>query len=221
MKSRTRNSKDFFRKTATRSSYERILIICEGSKTEPNYFNEIRKEFNLSSTSIKILPSDYGTSPKQIVQYAYDLFVKGDLRRGIKKAIFDKIFVVFDRDQHESYEEALRLSQQYNSLELRNDEKAIIEFNAIVSVPCFEIWLLLHFILINNQLDRDLVLKKLLKHFPQYTKAGTNSFFQTKDRLTTAMLNSSKLKRTFSRDNGLDPYTDVGELVQLLMNLKK
>ena len=30
------------RKLARRASYDRILIVSEGSKTEPNYFGEIR-----------------------------------------------------------------------------------------------------------------------------------------------------------------------------------
>lgn len=33
------------RKLARRASYDRILIVSEGSKTEPNYFGEIRQAY--------------------------------------------------------------------------------------------------------------------------------------------------------------------------------
>ena len=42
---------------------------------------------------------------------------------------FDRVFCVFDKDSHESYEEALRL---------HSDMKPKGVFKAIVSVPCFE-----------------------------------------------------------------------------------
>lgn len=37
------------RKLARRDSYDRILIVSEGSKTEPNYFGEIRQAYRLHS----------------------------------------------------------------------------------------------------------------------------------------------------------------------------
>jgi hypothetical protein len=37
-----RQQKQLERKQGRRASYDRILIVSEGSKTEPNYFREIR-----------------------------------------------------------------------------------------------------------------------------------------------------------------------------------
>ena len=37
-----RQARQLERKLNRRASYDRILIVCEGSKTEPNYFEEIR-----------------------------------------------------------------------------------------------------------------------------------------------------------------------------------
>jgi len=42
-----RQQKQLERKLGRRASYDRILIVSEGSKTEPNYFREIRAAFRL------------------------------------------------------------------------------------------------------------------------------------------------------------------------------
>lgn len=88
------------RKQGRKRSYDRILIVCEGEKTEVNYFEAIRKEKRLPTADIEIVPSDYGTAPQQIVDYAVDFFLK-------KNKIYDRIYVVFDRDDHATYFNAL------------------------------------------------------------------------------------------------------------------
>ena len=60
------------RKNASRNSHDRILIICEGKKTEPQYFNEIRQYYRLNTAYVGILQSEYGTSPQQVVDFARD-----------------------------------------------------------------------------------------------------------------------------------------------------
>ncbi|MDY7579941.1 hypothetical protein RGU70_16635 [Herbaspirillum sp. RTI4] len=40
-----RQQKQLERKQGRRASYHRILIVSEGSKTEPNYFREIRATY--------------------------------------------------------------------------------------------------------------------------------------------------------------------------------
>ncbi len=45
--SRARSGRDLKRKTPNRPPYDRILIVCEGAKTEVNYFEEIRQEARL------------------------------------------------------------------------------------------------------------------------------------------------------------------------------
>ena len=48
---KVRQREQLKRKQNQRASYERILIVSEGSKTEPLYFNEIRCEYRLHSAS--------------------------------------------------------------------------------------------------------------------------------------------------------------------------
>jgi hypothetical protein len=79
-----RNKHRLARKLNQRASYDRILIVSEGSKTEPLYFKEIRAAFRLHTANVEVHPSATGTSPIQVVEYARDLFVNGDThkRRG-------------------------------------------------------------------------------------------------------------------------------------------
>lgn len=42
------------RKRILKAPYDRVLIVCEGAKTEPNYFREIRDAYRLSTANIDI-----------------------------------------------------------------------------------------------------------------------------------------------------------------------
>ena len=124
------------RKAGRTRPYDRMLIVCEGAKTEVNYFSAIRREKRLPNADIAIVPSDYGTAPLQIVQYAIDKFQES---KG-----FDRVYVVFDRDDHDSYHNALAKADATDK-KLKNDAGAKVPFAAIPSVPNFELWILLHF----------------------------------------------------------------------------
>lgn len=46
-----RQKKQLERKLGQRASYDRILIVSEGSKTEPNYFKDIRAAYRLQTAT--------------------------------------------------------------------------------------------------------------------------------------------------------------------------
>lgn len=73
-----RQQRQLERKQGRRASYDRILIVSEGSKTEPNYFLEIRATHRLHTAKVEVQPSELGTAPIQVVQYAKELFEDGD-----------------------------------------------------------------------------------------------------------------------------------------------
>ncbi|MCL2021926.1 MAG: RloB family protein [Betaproteobacteria bacterium] len=201
-----------------RARCERILIVSEGSKTEPLYFNEIRMDLRLPVRNITIFGGESGTDPLQIVQYAKDLFERGDLHKGIEPRSFERIFAVFDRDQHHGYLEALN---QANILDgkLKNDEKQHVPFKAITSVPCFELWLLLHYQDVQAPLCRDEVLQRLRQNFPCYAKGACDAYATTRDRLNTAMQRAEMLAAKFTAYSYPEPFTAVGTLVKLMTAL--
>lgn len=127
---------DFFkrRKAKAQKSHKRdsknlspkqvILIVCEGEKTEKNYFETLKKQLNLTNANIIIDP-DSNPSPSSVVKYA-----KQKLEQNPNE--YDEIYCVFDRDRHKDFNKALNMVKN-----------TIIQ--TIVSDPCFEYWILLHF----------------------------------------------------------------------------
>ena len=107
---RERQRKHLERRLGRRESYDRILIVTEGSKTEPNYFGEIRNAFRLHTANVGIYPGAFGTDPVNVVKYARELFVEGDHQKRMPPRAFDQVYAVFDRDDHANYHEALTLS---------------------------------------------------------------------------------------------------------------
>ena len=99
------------RKKTLRASYDRVLIVSEGSRTEPLYFKEIRNTYRLQTANVEVHPSALGTEPIQVVRYAKQLFMAGDPNKRVRAKAFEKVFAIFDRDEHKSYFDALKLAE--------------------------------------------------------------------------------------------------------------
>jgi len=211
-----RQRKQLERRKASRPGHDRILVVTEGSKTEPGYFTEIRKSMRLQTASIMVLPSQLGTAPLQVVQHARDIFMKGDKPR-IAPRTFDRIFAVFDRDSHLSYFDALSLAKSLDG-KLKNDEKQAVAFTAIASVPSFELWLLLHYEDVLAAVERDDTLRRLQQHLKGYEKGSKDVYQQTCGLLDTAMARAEALAGRFNAHTEPEPYTGVFELVRLLLS---
>lgn len=207
-------------KEARRASYARILIVTEGSKTEPLYLEEICTAHQLHSANVAVQPGQLGTAPIQVVRYAHQLFEEGDLRKGIRPRSFDQVYAVFDRDEHASYFDALNLAQSLNG-KLRNDDRQRVSFKAIASIPSFELWLLLHFEDIQAPIHRDEVMARLKQHTPGgYEKGAGGAFAATRGRLETATQRAQALAAQFNAYTDPEPYTALHELVALLTTLR-
>lgn len=206
-------------KEARRASYARILIVTEGSKTEPLYLDEIRAAYQLHSANVEVQPGQLGTAPIQVVRYAQQLFEEGDLPKGIRPKSFDQVCAVFDRDDHDSYFNALNLAQSLNG-KLRNDEAQSVSFKAIASIPSFELWLLLHYQEIQHPIHRDEVIQRLKQHIPGYEKGAGGAFATTRDRLEVATQRAQALVVKFNAYTDPEPFTALHELVTLLTTLR-
>lgn len=200
------------RRQGRKRSYDRMLIVCEGEKTEVNYFEAIRREKRLPNADIEIVPSDYGTSPLNIVEYAIDRFKKS-------KA-FDRVYAVFDRDDHDSYHNALAKAEATDK-KLKNDEGTDIPFMAVPSVPNFELWVLLHFRDVLAPIHRNEVYAELRKpaHYPTYAKNSKRVYQDTKGRLPEASGRVVVLRGRFDKHDGNDPYTDADVLTAELLKI--
>jgi len=195
------------RRQAVLSPYEKILIVCEGAKTEKYYFEEFVKHYNINSHNIKIVGG--GDNPTSIVARAKTEYRKSAIR-------FDKVYCVFDRDNHADYDQAMA--------QLRSGR----DFEAIVSVPCFEYWLLLHchyttmpFTKKGNKSACDQVISELKKHIPRYNKGDRNTFRIVRDKLSNAQTNAKKALKEAQKANTDNPSTNVHLLVEHLKSLPK
>ena len=127
MSRRRRGPGSYRRRGPVREPYATVVVVCEGSKTEPSYFRSLCAVHTLSSANVKVVHGQ-GTDPLSIVQFGEQFL-----------ADTDKVYCVFDRDQHATYEAAL----QRIANSLAGQQGRLV---AIPSWPCFEIWLLLHFV---------------------------------------------------------------------------
>lgn len=206
------------RKRARRASYDRILIVSEGSKTEPNYFSEIRQAYRLHTANVAVHPSK-GTAPIQVVKYAKLLFESGDKHKNIQARAFEQVYAVFDCDDHVSYFDALTMAESFDG-KLKNDNKQFVRFRAITSVPSFELWLLLHYEDIQAPIPRDEVIRRLKTHIPDYEKGATRAFSITQKHLSVATQRAQALAAKFNARTVPEPFTAIVELVELLTQLR-
>jgi hypothetical protein len=211
MESRFRNPsrKELPRKAGVRRPAERVLIVCEGEKSELKYFNDVAVTYRINLT---ITTAQKRTEPIQIIQTAKDkLKVDKD---------FEWVYVVFDRDNHQTYLAALAKARELD--EEYSRKKKPLRFIAIPSVPCFEFWLLLHYHYRDTRLTsaEALALLSTPTRLPSYSKGMTGLFRSTQDKLSQAKANAAKLRTLFTPDSGKDPYTAVDELIEGLERIK-
>ena len=124
-KRKAKKLKDHQRKVAMRKPYDRVLIVCEGEKTEPSYFMELREYYGLHTANIEIT-GECGSSPTTILAKAKELFNKAKQDGNP----FDRVYCIFDKDEHTTYEQTI--------LEIENITPKGVFFS-ITSVPCLSI----------------------------------------------------------------------------------
>jgi len=196
----------FERHKGSKAAGKRYLIVCEGSKTEPNYFKELRHDLRLKSATIEICGEECGSDPVSVYKYAAKVV---DENTGAK---YDGIYCIVDKDNHKNLDEALDLIEAHGN-----------DFFAVLSYPCFEYWLLLHFKLHRNSFIRTakksigaMVLSELKKHDATYEKGTNGTWRRYKDKLPTAIANSKEIKKIADRSGNPNPSSSVHELVELL-----
>ncbi len=123
--------KDLQRKRGVRELAKRFLIVCEDDKSAPNYFQALKKHFNLSATSIVVVGSGGHSQPIQVVKRAIKLKLNA-AKADSGTEPFDHVWCVIDGDYGTKINNA-RASATAKGIELA------------ISTPCFEYWVLLHF----------------------------------------------------------------------------
>ncbi|MBH0057563.1 RloB domain-containing protein [Pseudoalteromonas sp. SWXJZ94C] len=223
-KHKAKRQKDLERKVSSRKPYDRILIVCEGSKTEPIYLEEARIELELDSANIMI-DGTCGSSPISVVKHAESIFKKEVFSGGL----YNQVFCVFDRDNHTTYLEAIKYVDVLNKNLIQENISNEPIFNAIHSDPSFEFWLLLHFNYSTKPYQPkqgksvgDQVIDDLKVYMPKYKKTQKGIFKTSLDNgsLNTALNYSQQIYDRVKGSNNMNPSTNMHELITYLQEVK-
>ncbi|MFD9699543.1 RloB family protein [Lentzea sp. NPDC059081] len=158
-----------------------VLIATGGRCTEPAYFNGLAR-----ARGARVKVRQKTDSPENLVRYAKSIYTKDE---------YDSVWCVVDVDDFDIM--AARVEAARQGVELA------------VSEPCFEVWLLLHFIDHRAHVDNGKAACKLLaKHVPAYDKKLDYAAFEGGVDMA--------VKRAKELPAG-NPSTDVWRLVEVLL----
>lgn len=184
-----------------------LLVICEDSKSGERYLKDASYHFRVD---VKVEITHCGnTDPIGIVNEAM-----------ARQGKFDQVFCVIDRDNHPSFDEAL--------VKAKTSKKV----GVIASYPCFEFWLLLHFVhtrkpytSVGNASAGDRLIRELRTHpgMESYAKGDEQSVFDLLlgEKFNFARREAPKILSEALAGGEMNPSTAVHELIDLFENLSK
>ena len=221
-KRKPQKAKNLERKgVGTTPTVRKLLIVCEGTKTEPHYFEALRAAYRDQLKGVEIRPSK-GSAPISIVEHAEKLYTENLMKVGHRSLAFEAVYCVFDQDNASTFDKAM---VKIGTLKAG---KAKMPIHAIASYPCFEFWLILHFEFTRSPFAKtsensvgDMV-KKKLREFPgfkDYEEREPNAYALTKDRLRDCIKHSKWAAREARADNEPNPSTHMHELVECLLSI--
>jgi hypothetical protein len=190
------------RKSDTRDIRE-ILIVCEGTRTEPNYFKAFPAKPQVWD-NIDVKGKGYNTI--SLVREAIRMR-KNALKEGRQ---YRQIWCVFDKDSFsdENFNGAIQLAQTQR-------------IRCAFSNEAFEIWYLLHFDYFTSGLSRTQYAEKLSSRIGRpYEKNAEDMYQLLFDKQPIAIQNAQRLFITQMRTGRpaakLNPITTVFHLVEIL-----
>lgn len=184
------------------------LIVCEG-ETEQIYFEAARQRYRLTTAEVVIADNTKGSAPESVVRLAEDKYRDDDG--------YDKVFCVFDRDGHESYQRA-----RDRIVQLRQRTRRPMPIHDAISLPCFEVWILLHYERTDRPFNRcaDVIQRIRQAHIPEYEKANGETAAALMERLDTAVANADWLAARAQVTNH-NPFTNVQTVVRHFSGVAK
>lgn len=191
-----RSDGSFRRRSKAKPPRSVTLIVCDG-ETERTYFEALRLKLGLSNAEVLLPPDLSGHSPRQLVDFAES--------RGGDGSAYDRIFCVFDRDDHRSFADA-----RARIRELAGRARARLHVSGAVSVPCWEVWVLLHFVQTHAPFPNcGAVIQRIrTRHMHHYAKADSGVSRELVERFEDAIDNAKWLQARTDRADE-NPSTSV------------
>ncbi len=192
------------RRHPTREPKQRILVVCEGEKTEPCYLKDFQHHERNPLVHIEV--ADAHGVPLTVVEKAIELRRNAEAEAKAQHDVnlqFDSVWGIFDVDDHPRVQEAKQMAKA-----------AGIEL--AISNPCFELWALLHFQDQHAHVERDKVASVLKAHIPGYGKVL--DFELMKDRYQEALRRARELDAEAIRysEPGRNPTTGMPRLTEMI-----
>lgn len=184
-----------------------MLVVCEGTVTEKQYLDGLKD--HLRAIPVEVV--DYecvgkGRDPHSTVELAIRLRDKAHRQARAQRDAFlayDAVWCVVDVDDHATLGSALSLARR----------KGV---NLVVSHPCFEVWLLLHFQELSAGTTRPEVVRKLQDHIKGCNKNIPVNFpFERHDLARQRALRADPEHCEVNRIGG-NPSTNVWLLVDAM-----
>lgn len=194
-----RQPSQFDRKKPRFKPQARVLVLCEDTKSSFRYLKEAAH--HLRAYAEVDITHCGKNDPLSIVEEA----VK-------RQRHFDTVYCAIDRDQHETFDNALILAAT-------NTKKIVV----IASYPCYEYWLLLHFrktrkpyVSTGKNSSCDLLVKDLRKEvgMEHYAKGESDNIFEELiGKLPDARQRAEELLADAVISDELNPSTRLHELI--------
>ncbi len=203
-----RNINDYKRRKASREPHKSILIVCEGKKTEPIYFNALKKRLRLIMVDVEIVGE--GGAPITVVNRAIARREerKQIAKKSLTKTEYEVIYCVVDVDTHETLDQAI-------------DKARGNEICVILSNPCFEYWYILHFRKTSAPFNSSQDVKSALREeHPDYNESDTTIFNVVYPKTSDAIKHSKEVLKEQHNDaedlRDCNPSTHVHKIVEYL-----
>jgi hypothetical protein len=185
------------RKQGFKEPHKSILIVAEGIKTEPIYFNSLKKKLRLPMINVEVVPA--GAAPiiakKSPTQVPYDI-----------------VYCVVDVE-----------APKADSLPKAVDKAKANNLEIILSNPCFEYWYLLHFRKTSSPFNTSQDVKSALRHeHPAYCESDKTIFDVVFDKTHEAIKRSKEVlneQHNNTEDiSNCNPSTHIHKIVENLLN---
>lgn len=213
MSPRRRSSDSYNRRRPTVEPRARVLIVCEGKKTEPFYFEGLRKKLELATFEVKVCGEGCGSAPINVVDHAIKERQK-DMESG--GSGYDHVWCVIDIESPEKHH---TLAQALDKAKANN-------LGVAASNPCVEFWFYLHFenkAKPRTSAEMHKAFKKELKKKRQsYSKNSRATIDQLYPHTSTAIANAKTVKKSRGWGENLtkvNPSTHVYKVVELLREI--
>jgi len=168
-------SKTYRREKQHRKERTKILIVCEGEKTEPNYF----KEFPVDKEIVNVDIKGDGKNTISLVKEAIDKKKKKEFER----EPYNQVWCVFDKDDFSN-------SDFNNAIKIAKKEK----INVAYSNEAFELWYYLHFNYTDSALHRRRYKSLLTRELKEkYQKNSPNMYKILRQHQDKAIKNAEEL----------------------------